>query len=353
MDEHLFSIIDTLENDHSLPLAEYEYLVTHRSDEGAKCLAAKASAIRDAIYGRNVFVRGLIEFSNICKNDCYYCGIRKSNRVSDRYRLSEDRIFLCCEQGYDLGFRTFVLQGGEDGWFTDDRLCPIVAGIRERFPDCAITLSVGERSRESYQRLHDAGANRYLLRHETADKAHYEKLHPASMSWDHRMQCLQDLRDTGFDVGAGMMVGSPYQTPHTLAEDLKFIETFQPEMCGIGPFIPHKDTPFRDMPAGTAEETLYLLSIIRLIEPEVLLPATTALGTLDPQGREKGILCGANVIMPNLSPVNVREKYQLYNGKICMGDEAAKSLSHLETRMEKIGYRIARDRGDIKRRCQT
>ncbi len=349
MDEKLFSIIDSLENQHSAPLEDYEYLVSHRSVEGAMLLARKASAVRDSIYGRDVFVRGLIEFSNICKNDCLYCGIRKSNPHFERYRLTESQILSCCEQGYDLGFRTFVLQSGEDGYYTDDRLCHIVQSIKTEYPDCAITLSLGERSRDSYQRLFDAGAERYLLRHETADKAHYEKLHPSSMSFDHRMKCVQELRDIGYDVGIGMMVGSPYQTPRCLAEDFKFIETFQPEMCGIGPFIPAHNTPFQDMPAGTLEDTCYYLSIIRLIVPDVLLPATTALGTISPLGREKGIQCGANVIMPNLSPVTVRKKYMLYDNKICTGEESAQCRVCLDLRMDKIGYTIVSDRGDIRR----
>ena len=248
--------------------------------------------------------------------------------------------------GYELGFRTFVLQGGEDMWFSDERLCAIVASIRERHPDCAITLSMGERSRESYARLRQAGADRYLLRHETADPEHYALLHPAAMSFDNRMRCLHDLRELGYAVGVGMMVGSPYQTPRHLAEDLAFIDRFKPEMCGIGPFIPHHATPFADRPAGTLEQTCYLLSIIRLIHPSVLLPATTALGTIDPMGREKGVLAGANVVMPNLSPADVRQKYLLYDGKICMGDEAAECRRCLDLRMERIGYHVVVDRGD-------
>jgi len=330
-------------------LESLEYLVTHRTDEGAKRLAQKAAAIRDELYGHDVFVRGLIEISNICKNDCYYCGIRKSNSVCERYRLTEDQIRTCCREGYSLGFRTFVLQGGEDPHFTDGLLCRIISQIKTEYPDVAVTLSLGERSRESYQRLFDAGGDRYLLRHETADQSHYEKLHPAAMSFEHRMQCLYDLRDIGFAVGAGMMVGSPYQTPRHLAEDLKFLVEFQPEMCGIGPFIPAKNTPFANFPGGSVEETLYLLSIIRILVPHVLLPATTALGTLDPKGREKGIRCGANVIMPNLSPEEARQKYQLYNNKLSTGTEAAQNLQDLKDRMEQIGYHIVEDRGDIRR----
>lgn len=350
MDEKLFSIIDSLEKHHSASLEDYEYLVSHRSVEGAMLLARKASAVRDSIYGRDVFVRGLIEFSNICKNDCLYCGIRKSNPHFERYRLTESQILSCCEQGYDLGFRTFVLQSGEDGYYTDEKLCSIVRSIKTEYPDCAITLSIGERSHDSYQQLFDAGAERYLLRHETADKQHYEKLHPSFMSFDNRMRCVQDLRDIGYDVGIGMMIGSPYQTPRCLAEDFKFIETFQPEMCGIGPFIPAHNTPFQDFPAGTLEETCYYLSIIRLIVPDVLLPATTALGTISPLGREKGIQCGANVIMPNLSPVGVRKKYMLYDNKICTGEESAQCRTCLDLRMDKIGYTIVSDRGDIRRK---
>lgn len=328
---------------------EYRYLIENRTEEAMDYIAEKAQKIRKKIYGTSVYVRGLIEFSNICKNDCYYCGIRCSNRLCDRYRLTREEILECCKIGYDLGFRTFVLQGGEDMYFTDEILCEIICSIKQKYPDCAVTLSIGERSRESYQMLFDAGADRYLLRHETADKAHYEKLHPAKMSFDNRMRCLTDLKEIGYQVGCGFMVGSPYQTPDTLAADLKFLETFQPDMCGIGPFITHKDTPFCHMPSGTLEETLWLLSIIRLMLPYVLLPSTTALGTIHPQGREKGILAGANVVMPNLSPVSVRKKYELYDNKICTGDEAAECRQCLSSRMQSIGYEIVTDRGDVRK----
>lgn len=349
MNERLKELIGRLKIKHSLSLEEYEYLIENRCEEAAKLLAEKAVRVRQEIYGRDVYVRGLIEFSNICKNDCLYCGIRRSNKDCDRYRLSEEDILSCCEQGYELGFRTFVLQGGEDGYFTDEILGGLIRKIKSLYPDCAVTLSLGERSRESYQRLFDAGADRYLLRHETADKAHYERLHPAEMSFDHRMQCLRDLKEIGYQTGCGFMVGSPFQTAHMLAEDLKFIETFRPQMCGIGPFIPHKATPFKDEPGGGLELTCYLLSIIRLIVPDVLLPATTALGTIHPTGREKGILSGANVVMPNLSPVSVRKKYELYDNKICTGEESAECRNCLSLRMESIGYHVVTDRGDVKR----
>ena len=342
-------LIEKLAQYHSLSLSEYERLLDGRTPEAAKSLAEKAVAVRRAIYGSEVFTRGLIEFTNVCKNDCLYCGIRRGNSACTRYRLTPEQIMCCAVEGYALGFRTFVLQGGEDPYFTDDILCALVRKLKERFPDCAVTLSLGERSRESYQALFDAGADRYLLRHETADKAHYEMLHPASMSPVNRMRCLQDLREIGYQVGCGFMVGSPYQTNAHLAKDLKFIEEFKPDMCGIGPFIPHKDTPFRDKPAGTLEETLYLLAIIRLIHPPVLLPATTALGTIHPKGREMGILAGANVVMPNLSPVDVREKYMLYDNKICTGEESAQCRGCLSRRMEAIGYEIVTARGDVRK----
>ena len=345
----LLSLIDKLTVEHNLSLAEYEYLIANYRPETAALLAKQAVAARQAIYGNAVYVRGLIEISNICKNDCLYCGIRKSNPNCTRYRLSPEEILACANEGYDLGFRTFVLQGGEDGFFTDEVLCGIVRELKTRHPDCAVTLSMGERGRESFQRLFDAGADRYLLRHETADRAHYGKLHPAEMSFDNRMRCLSDLREIGYQVGCGFMVGSPYQTAATLAKDLKFVEEFKPDMCGIGPFIPHHDTQFRDHPAGTVELTCYLLSILRLIHPPMLLPATTALGTIHPLGREKGIQAGANVVMPNLSPVAVRKQYELYDNKICTGEESAQCRDCLNQRMRSIGYEIVTHRGDIKK----
>lgn len=345
---NIFEIIDKLEKNHSLSLKEYEYLISNRTPEVANYLAQKAVSVRKSIYDNFVYIRGLIEISNICKNNCYYCGIRKSNSSCDRYRISKEEILNCCENGYNLGFRTFVLQGGEDLYFSDEIMCDIVNSIHTKFPDSAITLSLGERSKESYQKLYESGATRYLLRHETADKEHYEKLHPNEMSFDNRMNCLKNLKEIGYQVGCGFMVGSPYQTSLHIAKDLKFIENFKPEMCGIGPFVPHKSTPFAEMPGGTVELTCYLLSIIRLIRPPILLPATTALGTIDENGREKGILAGANVVMPNLSPISVRKKYELYNNKISAGSESAQNKKELESRMEKIGYKIVVNRGDIK-----
>lgn len=349
MTDRMLSLLETLTVHRRLSLEEYEYLIENRCEEAAALLAERAVKVRKEIYGNAVFVRGLIEISNICKNDCLYCGIRKSNRNCRRYRLTPEQILACAKEGYALGFRTFVLQGGEDGYFTDEILCDLIINIKEAYPDCAVTLSLGERSAESYQTLYDAGADRYLLRHETADKEHYKKLHPQQMSFDGRMQRLYELKKIGYQVGCGFMVGSPFQTNAMLAKDLKFIESFKPDMCGIGPFVPHKDTPFRDEKAGTVELTCYLLSIIRLIYPPVLLPSTTALGTIHPNGRERGIQAGANVVMPNLSPASVRKKYELYDNKICTGEESAQCRSQLDQRMRSIGYEIVTDRGDIRR----
>ncbi len=349
MTDRVAALIQKLATAHRLTLSEYTELIQNRTKEAAAELAKRAVKVRQEIYGNTVFVRGLIEISNICKNDCLYCGIRCGNPHADRYRLTPEEILACADEGYSLGFRTFVLQGGEDPFFTDKVLCSLIGNIKEKYPDCAITLSLGERSRESYQRLFDAGADRYLLRHETANETHYRKLHPSTMSLATRMKALRDLKEIGYQVGCGFMVGSPYQTAETIAEDLKFIEEFQPDMCGIGPFIPHKDTPFAGEAAGTLELTCYLLSIVRLIHPPVLLPSTTALGTIHPSGREMGIKAGANVVMPNLSPVTVREKYELYNNKICTGEEAAEARDRLASRMRSIGYEIVTDRGDIKK----
>ncbi|MCR4689855.1 MAG: [FeFe] hydrogenase H-cluster radical SAM maturase HydE [Lachnospiraceae bacterium] len=342
-------LIDKLEKEHDLTEKEMSALLLDKDPETDRYLARKALEVRDRIYGRCVYLRGLIEFTNYCKNNCYYCGIRRDNGNAQRYRLEKEEILDCCRQGYALGFRTFVLQGGEDPYFTDDRIVSIVSGIKECFPDVAVTLSVGERKKESYQRFFDAGADRYLLRHETADPDHYRFLHPEEMDFDHRIRCLEDLRSIGYQVGCGMMVGSPGQKTEHLLRDLRLIQSFRPHMVGIGPFIPHKDTMYAGQEPGSVALTLRLLSIIRLMLPEVLLPATTALGTLDPRGREKGLMAGANVLMPNLSPSEVRGKYLLYDNKICTGDEAAECVRCLSFRVEKAGCKVVVSRGDHKR----
>ena len=346
MNEEIKATINKVKQSRKISLEQLKLLLETNDDEGIRFMREEAVKVCRKTYGNQVFIRGLIEFTNFCKNDCYYCGIRRSNSHADRYRLTKEQMLDCCASGYELGFRTFVLQGGEDGYFTDDKICDLVSAIKEKYPDCAVTLSIGEKSKESYKCYFDAGADRYLLRHETADEAHYKKLHPEEMSLAHRKQCLWDLKEIGYQVGCGFMVGSPGQTVETLYEDLQFIRELQPHMVGIGPFISQKDTPFADKASGTMEQTLKLLAIIRLIQPHVLLPATTALGTIHPKGRELGILSGANVVMPNLSPVNVREKYKLYDNKICTGDEAAECRYCMENRMKSIGYEVAVSRGD-------
>lgn len=338
--------IDELARARMLPKEELIALITDAAPESDEYLFRMARRAREAVYGRAVYMRGLIEFTNYCKNDCYYCGIRRSAAGADRYRLREEQILDCCASGYALGFRTFVLQGGEDVYYTDERIVSIVSEIKEAYPDCAVTLSVGERERASYEAFFAAGADRYLLRHETANEEHYRLLHPPELSLGHRKQCLWDLKEIGYQVGCGFMVGSPGQTPEHLAEDLRFIHELHPHMVGIGPFVPHHDTPFAGEAQGGLELTLRLLAIIRLMEPHVLLPATTALGTIDPCGREKGILAGANVVMPNLSPQDVRKKYLLYDNKICTGDEAAECVKCLEKRIASTGCELVCDRGD-------
>lgn len=347
MNTHIKELIDKLNTTHSLTEDEYRELIENRTEEAASYIAELAVNTRKKYYGNSVFIRGLIEISNICKNDCYYCGIRISNRDCSRYRLTKDDILECADIGYELGLRTFVLQGGEDMHFTDELLCEIIRELKSAHPDCAVTLSLGERSDESYRLLKKAGADRYLLRQETVVPEYYSKLHPSVMSHENRMNCLKQLKALGYQTGCGFMVGAPWQTYEILAKELKFIEEFQPEMCGIGPFIPHKSTPFADKEAGTAELTCYLLSIIRLIKPNILLPATTALNTIDKEGRKKGMLAGANVVMPNLSPMDVRKKYELYNNKATSGKESAQSLEDLKKEMHAIGYEVVTARGDI------
>ncbi len=340
------TLIDKLEKDRRLSRKEW-LAVFANADRLREEIFRRAAKTRDAVYGKTVFIRGLIEISNYCKNDCYYCGIRRSNKNAARYRLTKEDILSCCKEGYALGFRTFVLQGGEDSCFTDDVVCDLVSSIKTAYPDCAVTLSIGEKSRESYEKYYSAGADRYLLRHETASNDHYEKLHPKELTFANRKRCLFDLKDIGFQVGCGMMIGSPYQTIENIAEDMLFLQEFQPHMVGIGPFISHKDTPFANEKNGSTELTILVLALTRLLLPKALIPATTALGTADEAGREKAVLAGANVVMPNLSPLAVREKYMLYDNKISTGDEAAESLEHLKKRMEAIGYKIEPARGDF------
>lgn len=337
--------IDQLYETNNLGEKELLYLIDNISEKDVDYLQEKAIATREKFYGNKVYMRGLIEFTNYCVRDCTYCGIRKSNDNAERYRLSEEQIMQCCDLGYELGYRTFVLQGGEDEYFDDDKIVALIRSIKEKYPDTAITLSIGEKSYESYKKYFDAGADRYLLRHETNSQELYEKLHP-KMSYKNRIRCLEDLKKIGFQVGAGFMVGLPGQKNEDFVKDLMFLKRLQPEMVGIGPFMPQKDTPLRDEKAGSPEKTCILLSIIRLLLPEVLMPATTALGSVDKKGREMGLKAGANVVMPNLSPTNVREKYSLYDGKICTGDEAAHCRNCIEGRINSVGFQVDMGRGD-------
>lgn len=343
----LKTMVDSLAKDRDLPDTAVKALL--ETAELDTQLFSAADRIRRQVYGDEVYIRGLIEFTNYCKNNCYYCGIRRDNSSAVRYCLEKDEILSCCKEGYGLGFRTFVLQGGEDPYYTDKLICQIVSEIREGFPDCAITLSIGEKSKESYLAYYKAGANRYLLRHETADETHYQKLHPESMSLKNRKRCLFDLKEIGYQVGSGFMVGSPYQTTDNLISDLRFLQELQPDMIGIGPYINHAQTPFAEFENGSFALTLRLISILRLLFPYALIPATTALGTIHPQGRELGLKAGANVVMPNLSPVRVRKLYDLYENKICTGEEAAQCRGCLERRVKSAGYTIVTSIGNVKR----
>lgn len=339
-------LLDRVESAQPMAHADWLWLLEHRETMDRPALYDRARAVREREFGFGIHTRGLIEISSFCKNDCYYCGLRRSNAHASRYRLTKEQILDCCETGWKLGFRTFVLQSGEDAYYTDERMCDIVSEIHRRYPEAAITLSLGERSEESYRRLKEAGADRYLLRHETATDAHYRMLHPPELLLEHRKECLFTLKRLGYQVGAGFMVGSPGQTNADLARDFQFLDELQPQMIGIGPFVPHHDTPFAQKPGGTVEDTLFCLALLRLRFPKVLLPATTALGTIDSKGRERGILAGANVVMPNLSPVDTRKQYELYDNKICTGEEAAESRAALEARMQAIGCHLTVDRGD-------
>lgn len=342
----MISLIDKLQKTHTLSKEEYVYLIENRNTDILKYLYKKADEVKRSIYGKDVYIRGLIEISNFCKNDCFYCGIRNSNKNISRYRLTKSDILPCCSEGYKLGFRTFVLQGGEDDFFTDDILCDIIESIKENHPDCAVTLSLGEREKASYRRLYLSGADRYLLRHETAQDCHYRRLHPPILSLEKRKECLYNLKEIGYQVGTGFMVGSPFQTAENLASDMLFLNELSPHMVGIGPFIPHKDTPFKEFSSGTAELTIFMLALIRLALPNALIPATTALATIDEKGRERALKAGANVIMPNLSPKNIRSLYSLYNGKAHTGTEAAEGLKNLKELVESTGYEIVTSRGD-------
>lgn len=349
MNQNTEKLINSLYENNALEKSGLLKLLDHYTDNDTReLLAEKARLTREKIYGNKIFIRGLIEFTNYCKNDCYYCGIRKSNKNAIRYRLTEDEILSCCEDGYKAGFRTFVLQGGEDPYYTDEKIVKIIKRIKEEYNDCAVTLSIGEKPFESYKAFKEAGADRYLLRHESADYEHYSKIHPENMTAQTRQKSLYDLKKLGFQVGAGFMVGSPFQTAENIADDLLFMKKLSPEMSGIGPFIPHHDTKFKDYKAGSLELTLFLLSVLRLLLPRLLLASTTALATISPKGRELGMLAGANIVMPNLSPAGIREKYAIYDNKLSTGFESFEAVEELKKEMEKIGLNVVTDRGDYK-----
>jgi biotin synthase len=345
--DNKIDLINKLQQNQILEKEEFEWLLNSFTVQTSEYLYETARNMAKKFFGNKIYSRGLIEFTNYCKNDCYYCGIRRSNCKVERYHLSFDDIMSCCENGYELGFRTFVLQGGEDLSYTDEDIVNIVSRIKKLYPDCAVTLSIGEKSYESYLKYFESGADRYLLRHETSNELHYNKLHPSELTISNRKRCIFDLKRIGYQVGTGIMVGSPYQTVENIVEDLFFMKVLNPQMIGIGPYIPHHDTPFKNQKSGSLDLTVFLIGILRLMFPNALIPATTSLGTIDPNGREKGILAGANVVMPNLSPINVRKKYELYDNKICTGEEAAECKDFLDNRVKKIGYEIVVDRGDF------
>lgn len=339
-------LIEKLNRERALTREEWIQIFDTWTDEDLSFAVEKAHEITVARFGRKIFFRGIVEFTNICKNDCYYCGIRAGNTSCQRYRLDKEDILKCCEDGYAHGFRTFVLQGGEDPYYTKDMMTDIVRSITERFPDCAVTMSIGELDRDYYQALYDAGARRYLLRHETANAEHYAILHPKKQTLENRMRCLRDLKEIGFQTGCGIMVGSPGQTSESLAEDMMFMADFRPEMIGLGPFIPHRDTPFKDEAAGSVDKTLLVIALCRIMLPNALIPSTTALGTAEAEGRQKGVLAGCNVVMPNLSPMEVRKKYMLYDGKVGTDMSAETGIRTLRIQMEEIGYEVVVARGD-------
>lgn len=341
-------LIEKLKRERRLSEDNWVRIFESFDEEDLAFAMETAREIATSRFGRKIFFRGIVEFTNVCRNDCYYCGIRASNSNCARYRLDEEDIIACCEDGYAHGFRTFVLQGGEDPYYTKEKMCGIVRSISERFPDCAVTMSIGELDRDYYQSLYDAGARRYLLRHETADREHYAMLHPAPQSLESRMRCLKDLKEIGFQTGCGIMVGSPHQTSLHIAKDMMFMADFEPEMVGLGPFIPHRDTPFRDEPAGSVELTLLVIALTRIMLPDALIPSTTALGTAEADGRQKGVLAGCNVVMPNLSPLEVRKKYMLYDGKVGTDMSAETGIRTLRAQMEEIGYEVVVTRGDFR-----
>lgn len=340
-------LIDKLCLKEPLSKEEFVTLIGLTKEDDFAYLCIKANQIKEETFGKYVYIRGLIEFTNYCKNDCYYCGIRCSNKKAQRYRLSFEDILASCDMGEQLGIQTYVLQGGEDPFFTDEKLIEIVQKIKEKYPHKAITLSVGERTDESYLKLKKNGVDRYLLRHETATKSHYEQLHPGNLTLENRLECLRKLKQAGFQTGAGFMVGSPFQNDEHLANDLLLLKELQPEMVGIGPFIHHNDTPFKDFSDGSVRKTVLMVALTRLLLPKALIPSTTALASLNQDGRKMALLSGANVVMPNLTPAGNRKKYLLYQNKISAGEETAECFHQLKEEIESIGLKMDLFRGDF------
>ena len=329
-----------------VPAKVWHCLLTQLNAKERQRLSLWAREVSQTRFGKGIYVRALIEISSYCRNNCHYCGLRCSNSLAQRYRLTKDDILQCCREAAALGFNTFVLQGGEDPQQTDEWLADVVAAIRAEHPAKAITLSVGERSAAGYRMLRDAGADRYLLRHETANRVHYAHLHPQTMSLENRLECLYELKRLGYQVGSGMMIGSPGQTVEHLVEDLMFLDELQPQMIGIGPFIPAAGTPFAAELPGSVDDTLLLISLLRLRFPNALIPATTALATLSDDGTQRAIYAGANVVMPNVTPLHCRAKYAIYDNKKSNGSESAQQLDLLTVKLDKIGYYIDFSRGD-------
>lgn len=340
------NLIDRLFQGERLTRAAFQALVRCEDQDALELLFQRAKERTEEVFGNHVYIRGLVEISSYCKQDCFYCGLRCSNQKAQRYRLSPDEILATCEKGYEMGFRTFVLQGGEDDYYTDEAMCELIREICLSCPGSAVTLSLGEKRKQSYEAFRKAGASRYLLRHETATAEHFSRLHPPGQRLETRMEALATLKDLGFQVGAGFMVGAPFQTPEHMAENLYFLQEFRPHMVGIGPFIPHQDTPFGKYPAGDSSQTVKMIAITRGILPGALIPATTALATLSKDARMRALQGGANVVMPNLSPNEVRVKYNLYNNKLSTGTESAQMLVALREELERYGRKMDLSRGD-------
>ena len=331
------TIIQKAKETHEL--SRDEIIALLKDDSINEELFKAADEVRKKYLGDEVHLRGLIEFTNICKRNCMYCGLRRDNKSLNRYRLSHEEIIDFAKKAVSYGYKTLVLQGGEDDYYTVERLVPIVKDLKAL--GVALTLSIGERPFEEYEALKKAGADRFLLRIETTDKELYEKLDPG-MSHENRIQCLKNLRKLGYEVGSGCLVGLPGQKIESLADDILFFKELDVDMNGIGPFIPNEDTPLKDAEGGQFELALKVMAIVRLLLPDINIPATTAMETLNKQGRVIALQCGANVVMPNVTEGEYRKLYALYPGKICTGDTPAHCRGCISGKIRGIG-RIVSD----------